>query len=267
MPDSIYARPADYDLEHEHDDEDVRFYRRLVSRVMPRRLLELGCGSGRVLVPVAESRAMAGARIVGVDLARDMLAEARRKLDERTSTIEADVSLVEHDIRTYAEPRAHDLVIVPCSTLCHVLELEDQLQLWASVRSSLCPGGRFVADVTMPNLPAFADSLQTPPRALVERDIDSETADGTRRLLRYKTTVYDAHRQRARVHFLYDRFQDDARADRYVSDFESHVYFPRELELLFRISGFTVEATFGDYCFGPLRSHSRTLVMVGRLDG
>lgn len=264
MPDSIYARPADYDLEHEHDDEDVRFYRRLVERLRPRRLLELGCGSGRVTVPLAKSSALTGVPFVGVDIGADMLAQARRKVADDGTAIRADVTLVEGDIREFTDPRAYDLIIVPCSTLCHVLELDDQLRVWRNARASLAPGGRFVADVTMPNLCAYADSLQLPPRALVEMDLDSEAEDG-RRLLRYKTTRYEAHRQRALVHFLYDRFEADARADRFVSDFESHVYYPRELELLFRISGFDIEATFGDYRFGPLRSHSRTMLMIGRV--
>jgi hypothetical protein len=97
-------------------------------------------------------------------------------------------------------------------------------------------------------------------------DIDQESDDGQRRLIRYKTIRYEAHRQRAHVHFLYDRFgaDDDEQARRYISDFESHVYFPRELELLFRHTGFEVEATYGGYRGERLRSRSSALVMIGR---
>ena len=45
---AIYERPQDYDLEHEGDDEDIRFYTELVTRLRPRRVLELASGSGRV---------------------------------------------------------------------------------------------------------------------------------------------------------------------------------------------------------------------------
>ncbi len=86
------------------------------------------------------------------------------------------------------------------------------------------------------------------------------------RLIRYKTTRYDAHRQRAHVHFLYDRFEnrgDDEQARRYISDFERHVYFPREVQLLFLHTGFEVEHTWGGYRGEALRSHSRALIMVG----
>src|SRR5262245_14296085 len=49
-------RPRDYDLEHEND-EDVAFYIDLVLRLRPRRVLELGAGSGRVTIPLAERAA------------------------------------------------------------------------------------------------------------------------------------------------------------------------------------------------------------------
>lgn len=55
MPDTIYARPGQYDLEHEGDDVDVRFYIGLLDRYSPRRVLELVCGSGRVTLPLADA--------------------------------------------------------------------------------------------------------------------------------------------------------------------------------------------------------------------
>jgi ubiquinone/menaquinone biosynthesis C-methylase UbiE len=50
---TIYERPRDYDLEHEGDDEDIRFYLNLIERLQPRRVLELACGSGRITIPWA----------------------------------------------------------------------------------------------------------------------------------------------------------------------------------------------------------------------
>jgi hypothetical protein len=63
---------------------------------------------------------------------------------------------------------------------------------------------------------------------------------------------------------MYDRFPDGDRVDRYVSDFDCHVYYPRELELLFLLTGFSIEARFGDYVPRPLRPTSRQLIVVGR---
>jgi hypothetical protein len=66
---------------------------------------------------------------------------------------------------------------------------------------------------------------------------------------------------------LYDKFPDGCHPDRYVSDFDCHVYYPRELELLFRLTGFVVERRYGDYDMHPLAATSRALVVVGRRPG
>jgi SAM-dependent methyltransferase len=264
---TIYTHPEEYDLEHGTGEEDVAFYTRLVRRLGARTIVELGCGSGRITVPLAEMAEDAGLHITGVDLSDEMLGQAQQKLTQLPAACRARVHLVRQDIQTFRATPPVDLVIVPCSTLAHVLELDDQIEVWRSAHASLRPGGRFVVDLTMPNLAAYADSLATPPRALVEMDIDQESEDGVHRLIRYKTTRYEAHRQRAQVHFLYDRFEsrdDNEQARRYVSDFESHVYFPRELELLFRYTGFEIEQTWGGYGGEKLRNHSRAILMVGR---
>lgn len=264
---TIYTRPEEYDLEHGSGEEDIAFYQRLVPRLGARQVVELGCGSGRITLPLAELAERHDLTITGVDLSGDMLEQAETKLEHLAPGCRARVRLQRHDIRTFVAEPAVDVVIVPCSTLAHVLELEDQLQVWRSAYASLVPGGRFVVDLTMPNLNAYADSMASPPRALVEMDIDQESDDGVHRLIRYKTTRYEPHRQRAYVHFLYDRFEvreGDEQARRYVSDFESHVYFPRELQLLFLHTGFEIEATYGDYRGGRLKHTSREMVMVGR---
>jgi hypothetical protein len=80
--------------------------------------------------------------------------------------------------------------------------------------------------------------MQTPPRSTLEIDVDTCDPITGARLLRYKTTRYRPHERRAQIRFLYDKFPDGERLDRYVSDFECHVYYPRELELLFRCTGF-----------------------------
>ena len=263
MDDQIYDRPRDYDLEHEDDDEDVRFYVELVRRLAPRRLLELGAGSGRVTVPLAELAARAGFTVTALDSSDTMLAEAQRKLAQAAGPVRERVVVVQGDMRTWEAPEPFDLIVVPCSSVCHLLGLDDQLAAWGRAHANLVPGGRFVVDVVMPDLAVYADSLRQPPRALVEIDSDTSDAEG-RRLVRYRTTVYAPLEQRASIRFLYDKFAQNDHADRWVSDFESHVYFPRELELLYRQTGFSIEATYGDYRFRAPRASTRELVMVGR---
>lgn len=260
----IYERPADYDLEHAGDDEDVDFYVRLVERLQAGRVLELASGSGRVTIPLAKLAARLGCDVVALDTAETMLAEAECKSKTLNDAARQRLSFVRADLRCWRSATPFDVIFAPCASLSHLLTIEDQIEAWSSAHANLAPGGRFVVDVTMPNLAVYAESMQAQPRTLVELDVDTIDPVSRERLLRYKTTRYVAHEQRAEIRFLYDKFSNGDRPDRYVSDFDSHVYYPRELELLFRLTGFTVEHRYGDYHRRPLRSSSRVLVMIGR---
>jgi hypothetical protein len=97
----------------------------------------------------------------------------------------------------------------------------------------------------------------------VEIDLDTFDEASRTRMLRYKTTRYLAHEQRACIRFLYDKFVAEAPAERSISDFESHVYYPRELQLLFLHTGFVIEALYGDYQGRPLKPTSPQLICDG----
>jgi SAM-dependent methyltransferase len=260
---AIYERPWDYDLEHEGDEEDIRFYLELTRRLRPRRVLELASGSGRVTIPLARQAAALGFDVVGVEIAEPMIAEAERKRAELEDEARRRVRFTHGDIRQWRSNEPFDLIISPCSSLSHLLALDEQVEAWACAHANLVAGGRFVADLTMPSLPVYAESMQTPPRTTLEIDVDTSDPESGARLLRYKTTRYLPHEQRAEIRFLYDKFPEGERVDRYVSDFTCHVYYPREVELLFRTTGFTVESRYGDYLMHPLRPTSRQLIVIG----
>jgi SAM-dependent methyltransferase len=259
---AIYRRPADYDLEHEGDARDVFFYRRLLERLRPRYVLELGCGSGRILFPLA-SALEDGGRIVGVEVNDVMLAEAQRKLEDAEAPVADRVRLEQGDMRSWTSPERFDLVLVACSSVTHLLTLGDQLAVWRRAFEHLSSKGRFVIDVTLPDLGAYAESLRTPPHAMTEVDLDQLDPVTGERLIRQRTTRFDLASQRARIVFLYDKFSGDHHVSRYVSDFTSHVYFPRELELLYLHTGFHLEAVWADYRFTPPAAGTKEIVMIG----
>jgi len=261
---TIYERPRDYDLEHEGDDEDVAFYLRVLDKWRPRRVMELASGSGRITIPLARAAASSGIQVVGLEREGPMLDDAKDKRAELDSRARDCLSYVEGDMRDWRTAEPFDLIIAPCSSLSHLLTVDDQIAAWRCAFANLVEGGRFVADLTMPNLAVYAYSMQTPPRAFVEIDVDTRDPKSGTRLLRYKTTRYLPHEQRAETRFLYDKFPAGQHVDRYVSDFDCHVYYPRELELLFRLTGFSCDEWFGDYRLRPLRPDSRQLIGVGR---
>lgn len=266
MAEQIYRKPEDYDLEHEGSTEDIEFFVRLATRFQPKRVLELACGSGRVTLPLAEAGSEQDFTVTGVELAPEMLEQARKRREESAPAIHDRLELVAGDMRTWEAETSFDLVVSPCSSMCHLLTLEDRLAAWQCARTNLVPGGRFVVDVSMPDLAAYMDSFMTPPRALIEIDRDTSDPASGIRLLRYKTTRYLAHRQTAQIRYLYDKFSAASSGDppdRYLSDYESHVYFPEEMRLLFLHTGFRIESIYGDYRARSLGPASRQMIVVG----
>lgn len=263
----LYKHPEEYDLEHLGDSEDVEFYVSLVQRLRPLKVLELGCGTGRITLPLAEQAARLGFEVVGLDNQAEMLETASNRQLQAPPEVRERLRLLHADMRTWQAESTFDLIVIPCSSISHLLTLQDQLDVWNLCRRNLRPGGRFLIEITMPNMAIFADSFNVPPRALVEIDVDKwDESDGVR-FIRRKTSRYLSHEQCAQTRFLYEKYKNGRAVDGYIDDFVGHVFFPRELQLLFIHTGFEIEHTFGDYRSGPLKPNSPLIIMIGKMAG
>jgi SAM-dependent methyltransferase len=259
----LYRHPEEYDREHLGDDEDIGFYVSLVHKLRPKRVLELGCGTGRITVPLARAGDELGFDVIGLDAEPEMLNRARECLSETRLQNRKGLEFIQGDMRTWKAETRFDLIVIPCSSISHLLSLQDQIAVWKNAHQNLGSGGRFLVDVTMPNMAAFADSFSVPARTPLEVDIDNyDEVDGTR-LIRRKTTRYLSHEQLAEIRFMYEKYRQGRAVEAYIDDFTSHVFFPREMELLFIHTGFKIEMTCGDYRGRPLRSDSPLIIMTG----
>src|SRR5690349_18138936 len=127
VPEAIYQRPSDYDLEHVADTADIGFFVSLATRLKPKRLLELACGNGRVTLPLAQAGAREGFDVVGMELVPEMLEAARHKLSTAAPSTRVGLTLVEGDMRSWRADEPFDLILTPCSSMSHLLTLDDQL--------------------------------------------------------------------------------------------------------------------------------------------
>lgn len=107
----------------------------------PGRLLDLGCGTGRVLVPLAQR----GQRVLGVDLSEEMLKVA----GEKAAAAGVGVSLLKANIVELGclADASFDYVLCLFSTLGMVAGAEHRLRVVAHVARLLRPGGTFVLHV------------------------------------------------------------------------------------------------------------------------
>lgn len=116
---------------------DVPFYVELARQAADegQAVLELGCGTGRVTIPIAQ----AGVEVVGLDNSPAMLDVARRKARDAG----LDIRWVTADMRSFQLEQPFGLIIIPFRTFLHLLTDEDQAASLDRVYQHLLPGGRF----------------------------------------------------------------------------------------------------------------------------
>lgn len=113
-------------------------------------VLEVGCGTGRVLIPTAR----AGVEIVGLDLSPHMLDVCRKRLRDESADVQSRVRLVQADMRDFELSQAFQLVTTPFRSFQHLTTVEDQLACLKCIQRHLVKGGRLILDVFNPSLEA-----------------------------------------------------------------------------------------------------------------
>lgn len=135
------ARFYDVDMARNMAFDDVGFYaRQCAGRAGP--VLELGCGSGRILLRLLE----AGLDAYGADASGGMLAELRRKAKAASLPVRA----ARMDVRRLAWRPGFATILCPYSLITYMVEAQDAPRMLAEVRRLLGPDGIFVVDAFVP---------------------------------------------------------------------------------------------------------------------
>lgn len=229
------------------DRKDVNFFVEMARR-SEGPVLELGCGTGRVLIPTAKS----GIEIVGLDGSPKMLAVCREKLLSQPEEVRAKVKdLVQGDMRSFELGRKFSLVTIPFRPFQHLLTVEDQLSCLGSIRKHLVAGGKLVLDIFNPSLPHLTDE-----RYLQELSEEPEfaTADGRKVVRRARVVSRDYFHQITQNELIYYVTHPDAREERFVHRFPMRYLFKFEVEHLLARCDFGLEAVYSDYDESPYGS-------------
>jgi SAM-dependent methyltransferase len=258
-----YERVDDYELEYQSQSElDVPFWRELVMRYTPQRVLELACGSGRIGLELLH---MPGDfQLEGLDIAPEMLAAYRRKLEREPESVQRRVRLHKGDMCDYAleHKGEFDLILLPFNSISHLYEIEQQLNTFKNTYDHLAPGGRFVVDIFLPDIDYLSDALNRPSHVYLEDEIVDPDEEFT--MLLYSSRKYDPFEQLQHIIWTHEKFfEASGENERYLTKLDMHVFFPRELQLLFLATGFGIEAIYGGYDWKPFGRGTRQIV-VGR---
>jgi SAM-dependent methyltransferase len=222
----------------ERDDFD--FYLPMV--MAARAVLDVGCGTGAMLHEARQAGHVG--RLCGLDPARGMLAQARKR---------RDVEWVLGDLTTVAWRDAFDLVVMTGHAFQVLVDDDDIRAALAAIRSALTDNGRFAFETRNPSARAW--ERWTPANAV-------EVADQTGAMVRIATRVEAAFDGRT-VSFSHT-FVRSGWSRPQVSHSTLRFVDAVELDALLAAAGFIVEERYGTWDRRPLVDPSPEIITIAR---
>ena len=245
---TLYDDAEFYDLVHGGfaAPETLAFYEDKIA-LYGSPVLELACGSGAYLVPLAEK----GVNIVGVDVSDEMMNLAKAKAAARNVSIDVRKG----DMRGFELNRKFPLILLLGNSFQHLLTHSDIEKCFSAVRNHLMPNGRFIVEV-------FNPSLQILTRNPDESVFDSEYETPSGKTVLTGKVDYDAATQINRISWNYHNETTDQTKD---FAFTMRQFFPQEFDYLFARNDFQIESKFGDRDGSAFESASPRQIVIAKI--
>ena len=227
---------------------DAAFYRGLAQEAGG-RVLDLGCGTGRVLLAIADT----GIPCTGLDASPRMLEVFRRRLSNPTLRLVC-ARMQDFDL---GEDR-FALIYSAFRAFQHLYTVEDQLACLACVRRHLAPGGRFAFDVFAPRLDRIA-AAEEPEAEDARFELEGEE------VVRHTAVSRDHATQMMHVRMRYERRREGVVVGDDVAEFQMRYFFRFELEHLLARAGFGQIEILGGFDRRPYDYVSGEQVVIARV--
>lgn len=232
---SHYQDARHYTANYQKRVEDIDYYLS-VAESHGGRVLEYGCGNGRIALPLAH----AGFDVAGVDLSATMLRDFRARLKKTPAAVAERVTLKRGDMRRVKLDRRFDLVLCTFNTFLHLYTWQDVERFLTRVREHLAPRGRFVVDLSIP----MPEELARDPKRLFRAPRFRHVTTGE--MVRYgERFAYDPLTQVEMVDMVFEPV-DRPRA-KWVTPLAHRQFYPQELEALFHYNGLEVVKRHADF--------------------
>jgi SAM-dependent methyltransferase len=232
---------------------DIEFYLDCARR-FGGPVLELGTGTGRILIPLAA----AGYEVFGLDASPAMLGVAAGKLRE-TPDASANAHIAEGDMRDFDLGRRFSLIIIPARSFQHVLTPEGQRATLRCVHQHLEPSGHLILDLFDPNFEMlFAEG----PVKFPSREAPLPNSDHlVRRTLVARRT--DPLRQTVEETLRFEKMGKNGVVAGEETSWTLRWSMRQEISYLLELSGFEVVDQFSDFRGSP-PDYGREQIWVAR---
>lgn len=223
-------------------------------------VLEIGCGTGRVLLPIARE----GIEIHGVDNSGPMLGVLRESLTKESSAVRNKVTLHAADMREFHLNRTFPLVTIPFRPMQHMHTVADQLRALTSAAAHVAKGGMLAFDVFYPKF----EVLQ---RGIGEERFEAEWSppSSPETVIRryYRKDAVDKIQQTLALTFIFRRYRNgNAELEEKDTLTMSYYTYPH-LRALFLLAGLEPVAEYGSFSKTALDNSAEEMIFVLRRGG
>ena len=218
-------------------------------------VLELGCGTGRILIPTAA----AGYDITGLDFSAHMLARCRQKLEGQPQEVQKRTRLVKSDMMGFDLAQTFSLVTAPFRVFQHLISPEEQLSCLRCVNNHLEMGGKFVFDLSRAHFRLIKNDVTT------EETVDfsdRELPDGCKMRRNHRFVATHLTEQYSDIELIYYLTHPDGQEERMIQAFSFRHFFRYEVEHLLARCGYDLKQVFGNFDKSPLRDNSPEMIFV-----
>jgi ubiquinone/menaquinone biosynthesis C-methylase UbiE len=247
--DSVYDTDWEFYDDFYADVDDLDFYAGLARRAGG-LVLEVMCGTGRILVPLAR----AGFDITGIDANERMLEAARKKMAKEPPEVQKRATLVKADARDFDLGKQFSLVILAFSSVNHLLSPDDQDRAMACLKRHMTENG----------LLAVASFIPRPEKLhseKLDKEVDLESGD---LLIRYSTLTVNPGTSLMCVKYRWEIERNDRIVRELTSAFDLRLLRPNQLKALLEGAGLQLVERYGGYRGEPLDPKGDIVVFVAR---
>lgn len=222
-----------------HPINDEAFYLEIIKSLKVKNVLELGCGTGRILVPLAKLCD----KIVGVDYSQEMLNVCEEKLAKEGIT---NAQTFEGNITSLNLGETFDLVIAPYRVI-QSLETDEEVQgFLETISLHMKSNGRGILNAFRPKISAEEMRLSwCKPDEIIDQEIMLK--DGSRLVYSFRQHKIDKERLVIYPDIIYRKYLKDVLVEEVIHPIKMRCYYPDEFKQLVTNMGFTITRLWGGY--------------------
>lgn len=250
-----------WDLLYSNKADDLNFYLQ-AAKNSPLPVIELGCGTGRVLLTIAKE----GIPIDGCDSSTHMLDILNKKILKLPINIRTNISLFNEEMSCVHKNKYYGLAIIPFNTFAYLLNADEQLNTLKNIKSILAENGLFIFDMINPEIDRYIERFDKGANSIKRTGRSVYDSESEHVIVEWSSRNFDIVNQIMYETQIWEEINSNNEIiKRHYREKIQRYSFINEMRYLLNITGFQVEKIYGDFKYGDVTPISKNVIFVSRI--